>query len=105
MRFKLFNKEDKINDLLENNQPRLVRADSKEVCIVRKGNQLFAFKNECPHMNEKLHQGITNHLNEIICPLHNYRFHMKTGEETNQRCKSLTTYELVHTPEGVFLDC
>jgi len=100
---KIFDTEIKAKEVLIDGQPTLVRVDAKEVCIVRKGHQYFAFQNACPHMGEKLHQGNTNHLNEIICPLHTYRFSMQTGEESSHRCASIKIYEVAIKRDGVFL--
>ncbi|WP_421763762.1 Rieske (2Fe-2S) protein [Ekhidna sp.] len=104
MRVKLFESEDKAKEILEDNHPRLIRTQSKEICIVRHGSNFFAFQNACPHMGENLHKGKTNYLNEIVCPLHTYRFSMRTGEEAEQRCKALRTYRVIIDKEGVFLE-
>lgn len=104
MKVKLFNSFSEAENTLENDFPRLVRAEGKEICIVRKGEELYAFQNACSHMGENLHQGKTNYLNEIVCPLHTYRFNMKTGEEANQRCGSLKIYKVINSSDGVFLE-
>lgn len=104
MKVKLFDSEDSAKEILENNIPRLVKAEGKEICIVRKGDRLYAFQNACAHMGESLHKGNTNHFNEIVCPLHTYRFNMKTGEEAEQRCPSLKIYSVLKTDQGIFLE-
>ncbi len=104
MRTKIFDSLLKAKEILPNNHPKLLLIDDKEICLVRNVNELFAFENLCPHMGERLHQGNTNHLNEIVCPLHTYRFNMKTGIEANQRCSGLKIYELIYTKEGIFLE-
>lgn len=105
MRFKLFDSQAKAKEILEHNQPRLIRAGDKEICIVRSHESLFAFQNECSHMGENLHHGKVNYLNEIVCPLHTYRFKISTGEETQQRCTALKTYAIIDLPEGIFIEC
>lgn len=104
MRVKLFESEDKAKEILVDNHPRLIRARGKEICIVRKGNHFYAFQNACTHMGENLYKGTTNYLNEIVCPLHTYRFNMKTGEEAEQRCNALKTYTITISQEGVFIE-
>ena len=104
MRIKIFDKKTKAKEILPNNEPKLLLVGDKEVCLVRKGDELYAFDNACPHMGEQLHRGNTNHLNEIVCPLHTYRFNMKTGAEATQRCKELRTFEIVYVEEEVFLE-
>ncbi|NQZ76850.1 MAG: Rieske (2Fe-2S) protein [Ekhidna sp.] len=103
MRVKLFDSLNKAKDTLNNNQPRRVRVDKKEICIVRNDNKIYAFQNACTHMGEQLHKGNTNFLDEIICPLHSYRFSMKTGDESNHRCKPLHIYPLEEDATGLYL--
>lgn len=88
MEFKLFDSIEEMKDLLENKKPRLVRAGNREICIVRQNNKLVAFENSCPHMGESLHNGVVNYLDEIVCPLHAYRFNIHSGESTSN-CPSL----------------
>ncbi len=105
MKFKLFDSQAKVKEALSHNQPRLIRAGEKEICIVRIGDNLLAFQNECPHMGEMLHRGKINYLGEIVCPLHTFRFNVYTGEEVNQRCKSMKTYAILEKPDGIYIEC
>ena len=103
MRVKLFENLSEAKSTLQNNEPRLVVAGNIHICIVRRDDQLIAFKNECPHMGERLHTGMVNHLAEIVCPLHSFRFNLITGEESEQRCSSLVFVRVTDEKEGVFL--
>ncbi len=103
MRIKIFDKS-KAKEILPNNEPKLLLVGDKEVCLVRKGDEIFAFENICPHMGQRLHQGNTNYLGEIVCPLHTYRFHMKTGIESSQPCKNLKLFRIIYVEEVVFLE-
>ncbi|MEO1256340.1 MAG: Rieske (2Fe-2S) protein [Bacteroidota bacterium] len=104
MRVKIFDSVFEAKAVLSNNDPKLVRVDDKEICVIRKNDHIYAFENSCPHMGERLHLGNTNYLDEIICPLHTYRFSMKTGIETNQRCGDLKLYQILQKENGVFLE-
>ncbi|MEP1034076.1 Rieske 2Fe-2S domain-containing protein [Ekhidna sp.] len=105
MKLKLFDSHDKAKEVLKHKQPRLLRANDKEICIVRIGESLFAFQNDCAHMGENLHTGNLNYLDQIVCPLHTYRFNIKTGEEAEQRCGALKTYSIIELAEGIFIEC
>lgn len=105
MRFKLFDSQTKVKEVLQHNQPRLVRAGNKEICIVLLGEKLHAFQNECSHMGESLHKGNMNYLNEIVCPLHTYRFNIVSGEESERRCKALKIYPIIDSSDGIFIEC
>lgn len=105
MKFKLFDSQAKAKEVLKHNEPRLIRAGNKEICVVRRDETLYAFQNECPHMGEKLHTGKVNYLKEIVCPLHAYRFNLLSGEESNRRCKSLIIFPILKEEGGIYLDC
>lgn len=104
MPFKLFDSEEQMTSTLQNNEPRRVVAGNRNICVVRQGTELIAFRNECPHMGEGLNGGKVNYLNEIVCPLHTYKFNLKTGDEENKRCSGLIFVKVSKTSEGIFLD-
>lgn len=104
MRFKLFDSLADMQRMLQNNEPRLVKAGNRNICIVRQGDKLVAFENECPHMGEGLNGGVINYLGEIVCPLHTYKFNLKTGEEERRRCRSLKFIKSTQSEEGFFLE-
>lgn len=49
-----------------------------EYCIVNLKGEIYAIDNLCPHQNASLGLGEIKG-DEIICPLHQYRFNLKTG--------------------------
>ncbi|MEP1096761.1 MAG: Rieske 2Fe-2S domain-containing protein [Cyclobacteriaceae bacterium] len=104
MVFKLFETKDAMQRMLQNNEPRLVIAGNRNICVVRQKDRLVAFENECPHMKEGLSGGAVNYLNEIVCPLHTYKFNLETGMEERQRCSELRFIKVDMTEEGVFLN-
>lgn len=42
--------------------------------------RLYAIQDACPHRGAPLHQGRLNDHDEIICPLHDYRFDLRSGK-------------------------
>lgn len=98
MEFKVFSSIQEMKNVLENRKPRLVRSGEKNICIIRLENRLIAFENECPHMGESMHNGKVNYLNEIVCPLHSYRFNILTGESANN-CPSLKKVQVLQENE------
>jgi nitrite reductase/ring-hydroxylating ferredoxin subunit len=58
----------------------------------------------CPHQHEPLDGGKTNNFDEIICPLHEYRFSLKTGIESSNRCKSLRLYQIAEKSDGLYIE-
>ena len=103
MEVKLFESIEDAFEVLKEDQPRLIRAGKKNICIIRRGNSFVAFDNECPHQGESLHRGVVNYLGEIVCPLHSYRFDLTNGETTSQPCNSLNFIPVI-VKEGVWLE-
>ena len=103
MELKLFESFDDATKILEPNVPRLVKAAEQNICIIRRTDDLIAFINECPHLGESLHRGIVNSSNEIVCPLHTYRFDLNSGEEADKRCSSLKFIHVFEKAGAIYL--
>ncbi|MBL7788925.1 MAG: Rieske (2Fe-2S) protein [Chitinophagales bacterium] len=52
--------------------------NGKEYCIVNLDGKIYAIDNICPHQGASLSLGEIKG-EEIICPLHQWRFNVKTG--------------------------
>jgi nitrite reductase/ring-hydroxylating ferredoxin subunit len=91
---------DEAYKLLKNNVPRLAKANGNHFCVVRVRDRIYAFESLCPHLKEPLSNGKINHLDEIICPLHHFRFSLKTGSETSNRCRPLIIYPVAQETEA-----
>ena len=76
----------------------------QEYAIVHNSSGLHVVSNFCPHRQEALNKGTLNAFNEIICPLHQYRFNLNTGQEVNNRCGHLPVIPIQINSEGVFVD-
>lgn len=59
---------------------RVLSTDTVNIAIFRTAsNEVFAIKDECPHKQGPLSQGIV-HGNTVTCPLHNWRIDLASGE-------------------------
>ncbi len=58
----------------------------------------------CPHQHESLSMAKLNNFNEIICPLHEYRFNLKTGAESSNRCSHLALYQIDIKSDGLYIE-
>lgn len=54
----------------------------KKICLYRTKKGFFALADTCPHQGASLSQGHINAWNEVVCPLHSYKFNIQTGDET-----------------------
>ena len=88
---------------LPEGSPRKLILNGNSYCILRKGNELFAMDDACPHNKASLSEGRLNAFNEIICPLHEYRFDLLSGCESGLRCGDLQMYPIRIEKGGIFI--
>ena len=103
-RIKIFESKLKATEALTVNKPFLVSINGVKICIVKSQLGLSAFKNNCPHAGASLSDGHINSSNEIVCPLHGYRFSLLDGREKSGNSCELYMYGLELTDEGLFLN-
>ena len=58
-----------------------------------RSGEVYATQALCPHRAGPLADGIIGG-GELHCPLHSYKFDLKTGEPIGNECKALKTYPL-----------
>ena len=76
-------------------------AGEKRLAILRIGELILVFDAQCPHRGADLSQANINGYGEIICPLHQYRFDLKTGDVRAGYCASLPVYRNELTESGL----
>jgi nitrite reductase/ring-hydroxylating ferredoxin subunit len=50
------------------------------ICLVRKGDQLYALRDRCPHAGAPLHQGQLDEHGHLVCPWHRFKFCVEDGK-------------------------
>ncbi len=59
---------------------RVIETDTINIAVFRgRGDTVFAIKDQCPHKQGPLSQGIM-HSDSVTCPLHNWKISLVTGE-------------------------
>ena len=59
---------------------RVIKTDSVNIAVFRTADdKVFAMKDECPHKQGPLSQGIV-HGSSVTCPLHNWKIDLASGE-------------------------
>lgn len=81
-----------VEKLIPEGKIKKILLGSKELGVVRKGSEFHVFSLQCPHRGASLVNGVINQKNEIICPLHQYRFDLRTGKTTAGYCPDLDIY-------------
>ena len=82
---------------------RVVKTDTMNIAVFRNSsNEVFAIKDECPHKQGPLSEGIV-HGTSVTCPLHNWKIDLKSGEAMGPD-EGCTNVFLVKVEDGkVFL--
>ncbi|TRX58347.1 Rieske 2Fe-2S domain-containing protein [Fulvivirga sp. M361] len=89
---KIFNSPAEAEQALNKRNPIRLQLGEKSFCLTFFEGRYYVTDNACPHQKESLSGGTINYLGEVICPLHFYRFSVKTGRECQGRTADLTTY-------------
>ncbi len=104
-RYLLFESSELSLKYLSEGQKIKVSAGGKVICVARYRGNIYAFDNACPHKGHPLHEGHLNHLDEIVCVSHAYRFRLDTGEECENRCGDLKHYKVEEDNDQYFIEC
>ncbi|TVP47502.1 MAG: Rieske (2Fe-2S) protein [Mongoliibacter sp.] len=99
--FTLGQSRKQVEEMLPEAQIKTVQLGAKKVCMVKSGQEIFAFEPQCPHRMAALNEGKINGFNEIICPLHEYRFDLETGQVKSGDCRDLEVYKTELTEQGL----
>ena len=101
--FLVFDSIETATNTLQLNKPVLIKADETKICLVRTNDGFFAIEELCPHLGASFSQGHVNYLNEIICPWHSYRYHLKTGEECEFKTVAAKTFPVKIEDERLYV--
>jgi len=70
-----------------------------EIAVFRRQDRLYALQNRCPHEGGALASGTLDG-DEVSCPLHGYRFNVKTGACSTDPALRARTFALVPQAGG-----
>lgn len=88
----VFESRSEMERLLEVNRIKQLRINDEVFSIVRTRTSVYVFEKACPHMDYPLINAHVNTLEEVACPLHGYRFLLKSGDESDNRCRPLQVW-------------
>ena len=71
---------------------KLVTVEGTPILFIKQQGQIFAINNRCPHMACGFIGGTLDGL-VIVCPCHDWRFNLETGEYEEEPAMKLTKYE------------
>ena len=81
----------------------LVTVNGEDVALFRRGDEIFALGNQCPHQGGSLCDGFVE--GEIaICPLHGWEFDLRSGACMTVPGESVTRYAVTVKDGAIFLE-
>jgi nitrite reductase/ring-hydroxylating ferredoxin subunit len=78
-----------------------VKVGDRSIAVIRIEDEYYAFSSSCPHRGASLIEGTINGIGEIICPLHHYRFDLKSGQVKNGDCANLEVFPCELVEDGL----
>jgi|YelNatPaOPRAMG01_1025707.scaffolds.fasta_scaffold467946_1 nitrite reductase/ring-hydroxylating ferredoxin subunit len=76
---------------LQEGKMKLIRAQGKPVLFIKQNGKLYVIDDRCPHMGCKFSNGSLDG-DVVICPCHDWRFNLITGEYEEMPSYKLKTY-------------
>lgn len=77
---------------LRNGTMKVVSVEGTPILFIRQEGKIFVINNRCPHMACGFSGGTLDGL-VIVCPCHDWRFDLKTGEYEVEPSIKLTKYD------------
>ncbi|MBI1893179.1 MAG: Rieske 2Fe-2S domain-containing protein [Candidatus Rokubacteria bacterium] len=82
---------------------KVVRVNGTEAALFNCQGRLYAVQNLCPHEGAALSEGVVDG-EEVICPLHAYRFNLRTGACTTDPNVRARTFRLIFSRDGFTIE-
>jgi nitrite reductase/ring-hydroxylating ferredoxin subunit len=81
----------------------VAEANGKKICIGKFNENYFAFAFKCPHAGGIMADGYIDALGNVVCPLHRYKYDMKSGRNTSGEGYYLKHWPLELRDDGVWV--
>ncbi|HXK30864.1 MAG TPA: Rieske 2Fe-2S domain-containing protein [Candidatus Binatia bacterium] len=79
---------------IQEGSAKLVRMEGDEMAVFKMNGQLYGIQNTCPHEGGQLCKGWIDG-GEVVCPLHGYKFDLKTGACSTDPKLKVKVFKLV----------
>lgn len=80
-----------------------VEVGDRTICIARYKEDVYAFQSTCPHAGAKMVMGYIDVQGNAVCPLHRFKFSMKTGRNVTGEGYDMRTYPLELRENGIYV--
>jgi nitrite reductase/ring-hydroxylating ferredoxin subunit len=75
----------------------------KQIVVLKKKEQLFAFAATCPHAGAHFCDAWLDASDRLVCPLHKYRFDLSNGRNTSGEGYKLKMYPTKIEENTIFI--
>ena len=75
----------------------------KQVCIAKVNDTLYACSSKCPHAGGTIADGFIDASNNIVCPVHRYKFNLQNGRNVSGEGFYLKIYPVDQREDGVYI--
>jgi nitrite reductase/ring-hydroxylating ferredoxin subunit len=83
------------------NTTRTIDIDGKRICMARTQTGYYAVNDTCPHAGAHLGRGGWCEDEKVVCPVHRYRYDLKTGR--GLQGDYIETYPVETRSDGVYI--
>ena len=90
--YTLGSSKEEVFGFLPERKIKKIQLGENQLAGLRIGEEVIVFQAFCPHRGASLLQANINGAGEIICPLHQYRFDLKTGSVKSGYCQDFQVY-------------
>jgi len=80
-----------------------VTVKDRKICMTRRSGNWYAFSKVCPHAGGLLSDGYVDAAGNVVCPLHSYRFSLKSGFNSSGEGYRLKTYPVEIREDGIYV--
>jgi nitrite reductase/ring-hydroxylating ferredoxin subunit len=84
---------------IQEGSAKLVRVSNEEIAMFKHQGRLCALQNNCPHEGGQLAMGWIEG-GEVVCPLHGYKFDLKTGACSTDPKLKAKIFQLIAQGDG-----
>jgi 3-phenylpropionate/trans-cinnamate dioxygenase ferredoxin subunit len=64
---------------------------------------MYACASKCPHAGARMKEGYVDVQGNLVCPLHKYRFDVKTGRNVSGEGYFLKRYMVMQKEDGIYI--
>ncbi len=80
-----------------------ITVESKTICLAKGSSNLYACSHKCPHAGGIIADGFIDAMDNVVCPLHRYKFNLQSGRNISGEGYYLKIYPIQQTEHGIFV--